>query len=188
MWRVFFNTSMRQSQLSEQLRQSGQPSMFFNLLFVLVGAMYAYLLMNYFNGTHKMVTPYLFGMVCLAILGIYIGKFFILKFIGWVTGFSQETNNYIFIVFLINKIFSICLLPVVVVIAFASPQISSAAVQLSFVLIGLMLLMRFIRSYGVFQGRFRISSFHFLLYIAGMEVIPLLLLYKVAILFLSKKL
>lgn len=188
LWRVFFNTSMRQSQLSEQLKQAGQPSMFFNLLFILSGSWYVFLLMRFFNGPeNSLYTLEFFGVICLGILGVYLGKFIILKFFGWVTGYSGETDNYIFIVFLINKIFAICLLPVLVVIAFASPALSRIAISVSFVLIGLMILMRFIRSYSTFQGKFKISSFHFMLYIAGMEIIPLLLLYKVAILYLNKK-
>lgn len=189
MWRVFFNTSMRQSQLSEQLKQAGQPSMFFNLLFIVVSSWYVFLLMKYFNSAeYNMSIIELFGIICLGIFVIYSGKFLILKFLGWVTGYREETNSYIFIVFLINKIFAICLLPLLVLIAFASAELSRVAILLSFILIGLMILMRFIRSYGVFQGRFKLSSLHFLIYVAGMEIIPLLLLYKVAILYLGKKL
>src|SRR6218665_576106 len=36
LFRVFFNSSLRQSQLTDQLMQAGVPSMFFNLLFVMV--------------------------------------------------------------------------------------------------------------------------------------------------------
>jgi len=188
MWRVFLNTSMRQSQLSEQLRQSGQPALFFNLLFILICGWYVFLLFKYFNSVEELSNFKVLGFVSLSILGIYIGKYLILKFIGWVSGISNETGNYIFIVFLINKIFSICLLPLLLIMAFASPQMGWMAVMASFVLVGLMILFRFVRAYGVFQGRFKINSFHFLLYIAGMEVIPLLILYKIALLYLSKKL
>ena len=40
--RVFFNTSLRQSQLTDQLLQAKLPSLLFNLFFVLSAGVYAY--------------------------------------------------------------------------------------------------------------------------------------------------
>jgi len=186
LWRVFFNTSMRQSQLSEQLRQSNLPSFFFNLFFIFSASWYVYMLLYYFHKTRDEAFWVIPGIVSVVMLAIYIGKFLILKFMGWVTGYRDEANDYIFIVFLINKVLGIALLPLIVIIAFGGELIGYSGVIASFVLLGLMTLMRFIRSYGVFQRRFKISSFHFLIYIIGMEIIPILVLYKFAAMYLSK--
>jgi hypothetical protein len=50
------------------------------------------------------------------------------------------------------------------------------------------LLLRFFRSYGLLQNQLKISRFHFMLYITGIEILPLLLIYKGLMVYLSKNL
>ena len=49
LFRVFFNTSLRQSQLTDQLLQAKQASLFFNVLFFFTVGIYIYFLLLYFN-------------------------------------------------------------------------------------------------------------------------------------------
>jgi len=51
-------------------------------------------------------------------------------------------------------------------------------VPISLLMIGLLLLLRFFRSHGLLQKQLKVSGFHFFLYIAGTEILPLLLIYK----------
>lgn len=187
LWRVFFNTSMRQSQLSDQLQQANQPSMFFNIFFMLAAAWYVSVLLLHYDKTANKSLAFWLGISTLGIFILYGGKYLFLKFIGWVSGFRQDTDNYIFIVFLINKILAICLLPLIIVIGFASPSMASIAIIISLVVIGIMFLLRFVRSYGTFKSRFHLSSLHFIMYVAGFEIIPLLVIYKLALMYLSEK-
>lgn len=188
LFRVFFNTSLRQSQLTDQLLQDKLPSLLFNALFVLIGGAYIYLLLNYFekSGNLHGWKVILFCTATLAI--IYLVKFIVLKFTGWVTGFKQEADTYIFIVFLVNKILAIYLIPIMIIVSFSDKRVVDIAMIISFVLIGLMLLLRFFRSYSLLRNRIHVSRLHFFLYIAGIEIIPLALIYKAALLFMSKNL
>ncbi len=178
-FRVFFNTSLRQSQLTDQLLQSKLPSMLFNLFFCIMGGLYVFLLLRFYNLVHQDELQ-LLGFLILSITLIYLTKFIVLKFTGWVSGYKQEIDSYIFIVFLINKILAIILMPVVLIIAFADSPISYITVILSYFIIILLYLLRYLRSYSVLQRRLNINRFHFLLYIAGVEIIPLMLTYKIA--------
>lgn len=188
LFRVFFNASLRQSQLTDQLLQSKLPSLFFNIVFVLIGGVYAYLLLRYYNWIDhsNLWTILLYSTLSLGI--IYFIKFLSLKFTGWLTGFYQVTNTYIFIIFLINKILGVLLIPFAVIIAFSIPTMATAAVIISLLLIGLMFLLRFFRSYGLLQHQLKVSRFHFFMYVAGIEIIPVLLIYKGLVLLLSKNL
>ena len=188
LFRVFFNTSLRQSQLTDQLLQAKQPSMFFNLLFTITGGIYVYLLLRYYNWLpqEKMFS---FVACCIGgLLVIYIAKFVILKFTGWVTGYSAASNTYIFIIFLINKILGVLLVPFIIVMAFSNNWIKTPAVVISLLLVGLMFLLRFFRSFGLIQHQLKVSRFHFFLYIVGVEILPLLLIYKGLLVLLGKKL
>jgi len=188
LFRVFFNASLRQSQLTDQLLQAKLPSLLFNILFVLSGGVYVYFLLRYYNW----ILPQRFWVMvfyCTLSLGIiYLIKFISLKFTGWLTGYKDITNTYVFIIFLINKILGILLIPFTVIIAFSNPTLVTVSVIISLLLIGLMFLLRFFRSYGLLQNQLKINGVHFFLYVAGIEIVPVLLIYKGLILLLSKNL
>ena len=178
LFRVFFNTSLRQSQLTDQLLQAKLASLFFNLFFTITGGIYVYFLLRYFHWikSDRMITLMSACVICFAL--IYLGKFIVLKFTGWLTGYKEVTNTYLFIIFLINKILGVLLLPVIIIMAFSQIILVKWVVALSLLMIGLLLLLRFFRSYGLLQNQLKVSRLHFLLYIAGTEIVPLLLIYK----------
>ena len=116
---------------------------------------------------------------------VYLVKFLVLSFAGWITGYEEEAGIYIFNIFLINKIWGISLLPFVVIMAFAEKKITAIALLVSLIVIGLLLLMRFVRSYGLLQHRLSFKLFHFLLYVFSLEVLPVMLIYKSIVIFLK---
>lgn len=188
MFRVFFNSSLRQSQLTDQLVQDQLPSMLYNLFFIIVSGVFVYLLTKYFRPSDGTI-DWEYLAICVAGFAIiYFVKFITLKLTGWLTGYKQEADLYTFIIFLINKIIAICLLPVIIIMSFADKSIVQVLIWVSFIIVGALLLMRFFRSYGLLQYRLKIGRFHFLLYIFSLEILPLLLLYKGVMVFFSIKL
>lgn len=188
LFRVFFNTSLRQSQLADQLLQSKLPSLFFNAFFIISGGVYIYFLLRQYQFVKEDHQWFLLP-VCILLLGlIYVVKYCSLKFTGWVTGHTQATDTYVFIIFLIAKITGVILIPFIVLMAFSDPVIAAGSVLVSLLLIGFLLLLRFFRSYGLIQNQLKVSRFHFFLYIIGIEIVPLLLIYKGLLLLLSKNL
>lgn len=188
LFRVFFNTSLRQSQLTDQLLQAKLPSLLFNIFFVLTGGFYVYFLLNYL-GHIDTVNDLQILLVCIAALVIvYTVKYIVLKFTGWISGYKNEADMYIFIVFLINKIIAIALIPIIIIMAFSNLFLVKAVVIISYLIISLMLLLRFLRSYSILQNKIRVQRYHFFLYIIGIEILPLLLIYKTAMKLLTNNL
>ena len=188
LFRVFFNTSLRQSQLTDQLLQAKFPSLLFNVFFILSGGLYAYLLLLHYK---LIVDDYNWLLIfsSIALLGVvYFTKFVILKFTGWISGHAEATDTYIFVIFLINKIIGIFLIPFVVILAFSDSTIINIAALISLMSIIIFLLLRFFRSYGLLQNQLKISRYHFILYILGIEILPLLLIYNGLMIFLNKNL
>jgi hypothetical protein len=176
---IFLRITLRQQQLREQLLQSPFPSMMLNIFFVLVGGFYASLLLEYYK-FHAHPNFWIQTLYCVAILAlIYVGKFVILKFTGWVFNLSKATDTYIFIVFLVNKMLGILLLPFLVLIAFYSGQAQQVFVTLSLILIVVLFAYRFIFSFGPIRAEIKVNPFHFFLYLCAFEIAPLLLIYKV---------
>jgi len=176
---IFLRITLRQQQLREQLLQSPLPSLMLNIFFLLIGGFYASLLLDYY---HYKVNPdfWIQTLYCTAILAlIYLGKFVILKFTGWVFGLSKATDTYIFIVFLVNKMLGIFLLPFLVLIAFYTGQAQQVFVTLSLMLVVILFVYRFIFSFGPVRAEIKVNPFHFFIYLCAFEIAPLLLIYKV---------
>ena len=177
-FRVFFNTSLRQNQLTDLLLQAKLPSLIFNIFFVLSSGLYAWLVLGHYRMLKGNNNYILIGLSILFVAIIYFGKFLSLKMIGWISGMSTAIDQYIFVIFLINKIIGILLIPFLILLAFAPANWISIIIIISFCIIGILFLLRYLRSYGLLQNQLRINGFHFLLYIIGMELLPILLIYK----------
>lgn len=188
LFRVFFNTSLRQSQLTDQLLQAKLQSLFFNIISFISGGLFIYFLLLYFGWIVKGNFLLWISVCSICLTTIYFLKFITLKFTGWVTGYIEVTNIYIFIIFLINKILGILLIPLIIIMAFSSSFLLKIAILIAILLIALMFLLRIFRSYGLLQHQLKINKIHFFMYITGVEILPVLLIYKGLVLLLSKKL
>lgn len=178
LFRVFFRTTLKQRQTQEQLLQSPLPSVFMNIFFILSAGLYVNFVLQHFQLViaDNFWLQYVYCAGGLA--SIYIVKFIGLKITGWLFNLSGATDAYIFIVFIINKMLAIFLLPFLLFIAFSNEPLYSIAMIISWFGIGLLLIYRFILSYGAIRKEVNLNSFHFILYILGFEVVPLLLIYK----------
>lgn len=185
LFRVFFNTSLRQNQLTDQLTQAKLPSFLFNAFFVVNAGIYVYFLVNYFL-LKKPETDWKLLQVCiLTVAGCYFIKFITLRFMGWITGYRREADAYIFIIFLFNKIEGILLLPFSIVIIFSMHSLAGAAVFISVLLLAVILIVRFFRSWSLLQNNLKVSAFHFMMYIFALEILPIAFIYKAVKLFLG---
>lgn len=184
LFRVFFNTSLKQSQITDQLQQQELPSLITNFIFILTAGCFAYLL---FMKKSFFVTEINFRTL-LSIIAlvacVYLVKFIVLKFTGWLTGYKTQADLYIFIVFLVNKILGLFLVPVILIAAFADPFLSNAFLTIGLIVIILLLISRFVRSFSLLKAQIKVSAFHFFLYIFSVELLPLALLYKAMNVFL----
>ena len=182
LFRVFFKTTLKQRQTQEQLLQSSLASVLMNSFFVLSAGLYVNFLLQYFQLviSDNFWLQYVYCAGALA--AIYLVKYIGLKITGWLFNVSNATDSYIFIVFIINKMLGIFLLPFLLLLAFANDPLYSSAMIISWMGIGLLLIYRFILSYGALRKEVKLNSFHFILYILGFEVIPLLLIYKLLLL------
>ncbi len=180
-FRVFFNTSLRQNQLTDLLLQSKLPSLIFNVFFIISAGVYAWLLLDHY---HMLKQGNKYSFIALSILfiaTIYAGKFLSLKLIGWISGMEVATGQYIFVIFLINKMIGILLIPFIIMLAFAPANWLTVIIISSFCVLAIFFILRYLRSYGLLKTQIKINRFHFLLYIVGMEIIPILIIYKLVI-------
>lgn len=179
MFTLFFRATLRQQQLREQLLQAPLPALLMNIFFVLSLATYCTLLAVHLNMpfADNFWTTLLYAIILIA--SIYIIKFIFLNIVGWIFGISNVTDTYIFIVFLINKMLGIFLLPIIALLAFPSATLLPGMLMVSYFLVGGMLFYRFIISYRPVRSEIKVNRFHFFLYLCAFEIAPLILIYKV---------
>ncbi|WP_164972723.1 DUF4271 domain-containing protein [Lacibacter luteus] len=184
MFRVFFRTSLRVNQIREQLVQSGLQSLLFNSLFAIVAGAYVYLLIRFFNVSIQLPEVFIPLITAAVVAVLYIAKYLFLEFSGWLFSIKNAAGTYSFIVFLINKIIGILLLPFLFVIAFANRELAGVAITISLVIVGGLFLYRFLRAYSPVQSDVKVGRFHFFLFFLAFEVAPLMVIYKLVLGFL----
>jgi hypothetical protein len=181
LFRFFFKTSLRVNQIREQLAQSGLQSLLFNVFFAVSFGAYVYLLSGYFNSSLQLqawLIP-LAATACLLVL--YGGKYLFLQLSGWLFGMQTATETYTFIVFLINKVAGVTILPFLLIIAFSRADIAAVAITLSLILVVGLFLYRFLRAYQPVQSEIKVSRLHFFIFFLAVEIAPLLVIYKVLV-------
>ena len=183
LFRVFFRTTLKQRQIKEQLMQTPFPSLVFNGFFVATAGLYINQMLHYFE-----ITPidnfwllYLYCGVSLAV--IYFVKFVGLTICGWLFNMRKAADSYVFIVFIINKVIGIALLPFIVLLSFTDGVMYSVALVLSWCTVGALFLYRFILGFAAIRNEVRFNLFHFFLYLCAFEIAPLLLIYKLLLFF-----
>ena len=184
LFRVAFRTTLKQRQIGEQLIQTPLPSLLLNILFLLTGALYIDFLLQHYHliPEHEFWLFFFYSFIFLAV--IYLIKFLSLKLSGLIFNISDTTNAYIFIVFMINKIIGICLLPCLILLAFSDHAIYLVTYTLAYTGIFTLIAYRFFLSYGLVRNQIRLNPFHFFLYLCAFEIVPLLLIYKLLLLWL----
>ncbi|HTR30709.1 MAG TPA: DUF4271 domain-containing protein [Puia sp.] len=183
---LFFRVSLRQQQIREQVLQTPLPSLLLNILFVISAGLYACFLLHY-SQWGAGVNFWILYLNCMGLLAaIYLVKFVVLKFIGWVFSISRATDIYIFIVFLVNKMLGIFLLPFLIVIIFSEQVWREVFITISLAMIFVFWAYRILASYRPIRNEIKLTPFYFFLYLCAFEVAPLLLIYKVLLTYLEK--
>jgi hypothetical protein len=183
---LFFRVSLRQQQIREQVLQTPLPSLLLNILFMISGGLYACYLLHFYHigeGTRF----WMLYLCCMGMLGaIYLVKFLVLKFLGWVFSISRATDIYIFVVFLVNKMLGIFLLPFLIIITFSETQAREIFITISLVMVFAMGVYRVMAAYRPVRNEIKLTPFYFFLYLCAFEIAPVLLIYKVLLQYLEK--
>jgi hypothetical protein len=177
MVRVFFNTSLRQNQLTDQLLQSKLPSLLFNVFFVMMSGLYLFIFLGRLKLIEISSMSTLLYMV-LFIMTMYLVKYFFMQLFGWFSGNEQAADVYVFMVFLVNKFMAIILLPLTMMIYYSEGTVKDFAMVCSVLLVIVFFLFRYVRSFVLLGQNLKVSRFHFILFILGMEILPILLICK----------
>lgn len=183
LWKAFINPTHSSRQLKDQMEGTTLQNLLMNIFFSIVSGVYIFYAVRLVTPgrTGNIPPALLLVMLVLGMMVIYLTKYAIIRFSGWVFKLEGITEQYIFNIFLINKVLAIFLLPFVLILAFADTVWTGPAIIISLILAGLLLLNRYTRSWQVFGSFFQYSKFHFFTYLCASELLPLAVLMKLLV-------
>ena len=176
----FSQSSIRMMQNREQLLQNNFASLLLNLCFILS---FSLLVSLFIYNRHLLPISFwlVYFYLCLFFTSLYLGKYICLEIAGAIFSTKELVKTYIFLVFMINKVLGILLLPFILILAFAKPIYFTAAIVGAGCLSALLFIYRYLLSITSVRNKLQISSFHFFLYLCTFEILPLMILYKLVL-------
>lgn len=183
--RAFFNPTLSQRQLREQLSQTPFPALLLNLFFALSSGLYLFLILrhtHYITVREPLVLiPVFMGLIMV----VYLFKYAFLRVTGWLFNYPEVATGYIFTLYMVNKVLGVVLIPFILVVAFSDPEIATVALNISVILIILLFVYRYIRSYALVKNQIFFNKFQFFVYLCGFEIAPVLIIGKLVLLWLN---
>ncbi|MEO7308780.1 MAG: DUF4271 domain-containing protein [Chitinophagaceae bacterium] len=175
---LFFRVTFKQKAMRERLLENTLPSMVLNGLFFISGGFFLYFLSGYYHWSIRGNFWYSLGCWVALLVGVYGVKWLLLKTMGWLFQMRESSNTYSFIVFLVNKVLGVMLLPVIILMALGPASLLPALVTIVIFLLAALFIYRYVISYPTIRSNVRVSQFHFFLYLCAFEIVPLLIIYK----------
>lgn len=178
LFRVFINEGFVYRQAKDQMSQAPLASFLLNVLFVLSGTVFVYFGLggnNFFSGMDRwQLMLLIFSFLVL----VYVFKYLFLRCMGWIFNYKEALENYVFIVFLNNKISGMLMLLGSFMMAFSENALSSLVFKSTLYLLGALMLVRFIRGFQVFSKQAKLDFFSFVLAVLSLELLPTAVMVK----------
>ncbi|WP_447641205.1 MULTISPECIES: DUF4271 domain-containing protein [Chitinophagaceae] len=158
--------------------QNNLPSLLLNILFCMSSGLLAALMVDQVKTLHfPFWQMWLFGSLALG--SIYLVKFLTIYLSGWIFDATSDAGTYVYVVFMVNKIIGILCLPAILIFAFAdNPVLNQYIITIGSIVLIVLLLYRYVVTFSVIARNLQLNAFHFFLYLCSVEIIPMLVLYK----------
>lgn len=178
LWKIYINDGFIYRQSKDQMSQQPMFSIALNLLFIFSGGLFLFFGMDWNHQFTGNLRWYILLSSFAVIALIYLFKNIFFRILGWAFGQEDTFEDYLFVVFLNNKLMGLILLFASFLMAFSSSSSSVFIFKFTLFLIGLMFLYRFLRGYQVFSRQSRIGLFTLLLAFISLELIPSAIIVK----------
>lgn len=183
LWQMLKNPLMWHRQQKERIQAAKLPNILMNIFFAFSLAAYGYYAVQYVNPSLRYTLhPYWqFILILAGVWAIFWLKCGVVIFSGWAFKVEQATGNYLFNVHFTAKILSLVILPCTMMLAFGSPLWQLVSLIASCVIMFILILSTYFKSWEVFGVFFQYSKFHFFMYLCASELLPLAVLVKVLV-------
>jgi hypothetical protein len=181
LFKVFTTTNISKRQVKEQLENNSRASTFFLILYFFSISFILYLLFSSESLFYSKYTPISKYGICLsATIFFYFFKNGLAKMLAWI--FNKEANyhEYQFTNSMINEFTGLFLFPLSVFLLIFNGNLLSVILAISILLLVAMNFFKYIRLVGLMKKMLSMNFVHFFLYLCAFEIMPLLVLIKLA--------
>ncbi|HSR38804.1 MAG TPA: DUF4271 domain-containing protein [Phnomibacter sp.] len=179
MLRMFSQSSFRQKSIRDQLQQNRLASLLMNCFFFFSAGTFLYQLGQFKGWFASDLSWWMQSLLCIGfVAAVYMVKYLTIGLSGWLFGLSELADTYTFMVFLVNKIIGIMLLPASISLALGVADLQSVMVVASLFGLGFLFLYRYVLAIPMLRQHLRVIPFHFFIYFCAFEIVPVLLIYK----------
>lgn len=172
LWKIYINDGFIYRQAKDQMSQQPLFSIALNVLFIFSGGLFLFFGMDWDHQFTGKLRWYILLSSITAIALVYLFKNIFFRILGWAFKQEEAFEDYLFVVFLNNKLMGLILLFASFLMAFSSSSFSAFIFKLTLFLVVIMLFYRLMRGYQVFSRQSRIGLFSLLLAFISLELIP----------------
>lgn len=181
LFRVFdsiINYQTSSNLLLEKNMRNLRGSMFLNLLFYVNFSLFIVQYLVYIlslNQNHNNIVFFLNFFV--GLMTLYGTKFIFIRFIGYVFNGIKESKEYLHTVSIFNKNLGVILLPITLSVPYMAQHTTPLLLNAGLILILIFYIFRLFRGVKILF-RQHVSIFYMILYLCALEILPLLMIYK----------
>ncbi|MEN9953104.1 MAG: hypothetical protein RLZZ520_1372 [Bacteroidota bacterium] len=172
LWKIYVNDGFIHRQSKDQMSQQPVVSIALNVLFIFSAGLFVFFGLGWDHEFSGNMRWFILVASFVAIGFVYLFKHILFTILGWAFGQEQAFDDYLFVVFLNNKLWGLVFLFSSFVMAFSDTSTSNITFRLTLFLAALMLLYRLIRGYQVFSKQSKIGLFTLLIAFIALELIP----------------
>lgn len=181
LFRVFdslLNSQSSSNLLLEKNMRNMRGSIFLNLLFYVNFTLFIVQFLVYILSLNQDYNNLIFFLYSFAgLIGFYHFKFLFIRFIGYVFNGIKESKEYLHTVSIYNKNLGVFLLPVTISVPFIAQNATPTLLKLGLALTLIFYILRLFRGIKILF-RQHVSIFYMILYLCALEILPLLMIYK----------
>lgn len=180
--KALFNYGTAQEISREEKVFFHRSNLLFTAIHLLATSLFLYHLKELFNSGGLVANKFMFFLLIFGGLTIlYTFKYLFFRILSFIFNEASIASEYIFNVSLYNNLLGVILIPILCIMFFSSLPILSVLFYVAFPLIFLIFLLRVIRLYLVGIRKGILYSYIFL-YICSLEILPLVVFYRIFVL------
>lgn len=179
---AYFNITTTNQIVRDESVLLQRASLFLSVISYMVMGLFVYQLSELLRWNIPLLQGGLLRFIffSVAIAASYSIKMIVLRFFSSVFDLEKPIALYIFNIFLMVMMIGLLLLPVNILLAYASSEISTWVLWITIGIISLLFLYRLVRAVGIWTGIPGFSVFYLFLYLCAFEIAPLLIIWKIA--------
>jgi len=109
----------------------------------------------------------------------YIAKFILMKFAGYIFSIQKLMSGYLSIISISNFIYAIFIIPFLILYYYLPNEYQGLVFYLILILFCFNTIYKYLRTGSFILNNFQFPKFYLFLYLCSLEIMPLLIIYKV---------